>query len=85
MRTAKRCFLKERKGVRVVEGVDLERLYDAKSSRVRIPLFPYKKKLFNYNFLGSRYGGIGRHASLRGLWILIHPGSSPGSGKKNKI
>jgi hypothetical protein len=36
-------LLTRRKGVRVVEGVDLERLCSNKLPRVRIPLFPNDK------------------------------------------
>ena len=86
----------ERKGVRVVEGVDLERLYDIHIIEGSNPslsvlhkeiklFFRSSKKRAKQKFCttslfekhrerveSSRYGGIGRHTSLRGLRIL-HP------------
>ena len=67
----------------MVQGVDLERLYDIKvieGSNPSLSVFLFSK-LFNKK---SRYGGIGRRTSLRGLRVNTHPGSSPGNGIKKQ-
>ena len=66
----------------MVQGVDLERLYGIKiieGSNPSLSVFCLA------DIKKSRYGGIGRRTSLRGLRVNTHPGSSPGNGIKHKF